>query len=106
MLLGAWPWITLLGFRDAITNRIDYLCGGALITDQHVITAAHCVKDKDDLYSVRVGEHDVNSELDGAKPQEILIATKTPHENFNSVSFQNDIAILKLRQKVKFTRKS
>jgi len=49
LLVGAWPWITLLGFRDAITKKVDYLCGGALITDQHVITAAHCVKDKEDL---------------------------------------------------------
>jgi len=101
--MGAWPWITLLGFRDAITKKVDYLCGGALITDQHVITAAHCVKDKEDLYSVRVGEHDVNSEMDGAKPQDIIIASKMPHEKFDSVSFQNDIAILKLSKKVKLT---
>ena len=55
---------------------------------------------------MRVGEHDVNSEKDGASPQEILIAAKMPHEKFDSVSFQNDIAILKLSQKVKLTRKS
>jgi len=101
--MGAWPWITLLGFRDPNNGKVEYLCGGALITDQHVITAAHCVKDKDDLYSVRVGEHDVNSEKDGASPQEIRIAAKMPHEKFDSVSFQNDIAILKLSQKVKLT---
>lgn len=55
---------------------------------------------------MRVGEHDVNSEMDGAKPQDIIIASKMPHEKFDSVSFQNDIAILKLSKKVKLTRKS
>lgn len=101
--LGAWPWISLLGFRDTLTSKVDYLCGGALITDQHVITAAHCVKDKDELYSVRVGEHDINSNSDGAQTQDIVIERKTPHEKFDSVSFQNDIAILKLSRKVKLT---
>lgn len=46
---GAWPWIALLGYKDPTTQQIDYLCGGALISSQYVITAAHCVYNKKDL---------------------------------------------------------
>ena len=53
-------------------------------------------------YSVRLGEHDIRSENDGARHLDVLIASKTAHEGFNSVSFQNDIAILKLEKRVEF----
>ncbi len=127
-LTGAWPWIALLGYKDPITQQVDYLCGGALISSQYVITAAHCVYNKKDLYatksanvcldlrlideinifrySVRVGEHELQNDMDGNRHQDVLIASRMPHEGFDSVSFQNDIAILKLAARVEFTGKS
>jgi hypothetical protein len=57
-------------------------------------------------YSVRVGEHVLQSDMDGNRHQDVLIASRMPHEGFDSVSFQNDIAILKLAVRVEFTGKS
>ena len=56
-------------------------------------------------YSVRVGEHDIQNDLDGNRHQDVLISNRISHEGFDSVSFQNDIAILKLARRVDFTRK-
>ena len=34
---GEWPWIT------ALLNNGRQFCGGSLIDDRHILTAAHCV---------------------------------------------------------------
>ena len=34
---GEWPWIA------ALMNNGRQFCGGSLITDRHILTAAHCV---------------------------------------------------------------
>ena len=39
--------------RDAATGKVEYLCGATLVTDRHVVTAAHCLRD--DMVSVLLG---------------------------------------------------
>jgi secreted trypsin-like serine protease len=35
---GEWPWMAAL-----LRDKTDQYCGGVLITDQHILTASHCV---------------------------------------------------------------
>ena len=60
---GEYPWQAAILKKDP--KESVYVCGGTLIDNQHIITAAHCVK----TYSgfdlrVRLGEWDVNHDVE------------------------------------------
>ncbi|XP_069361912.1 proclotting enzyme-like isoform X7 [Maniola hyperantus] len=102
--LGAFPWMTLLGYKGTRSPTTSWLCGGSLVSHHHVLTAAHCIHNhEDDLYVVRVGELDLAREDEGATPMDVLIKNKIKHEEYNPKAFTNDIALLVLQNDVQFT---
>lgn len=95
-----WPWLVAVGFFDE-TRNFEVTCGGAIITNKHVITAAHCLAVRPNPTHVRVGDFDLGRSNDLAKPQDIRIASfQTP--GYKSDTFANDIAIITLAQDVIF----
>nr|XP_022915432.1 venom protease-like [Onthophagus taurus] len=99
--LGQFPWMVALGYRNSKNeNQPRWLCGGSLITKKHVLTAAHCVKGRDDLYLARLGELELYSDTEGANPIDVPIIDKVIHADYNTMHYTNDIAILTLANKV------
>jgi len=78
-------------------------CGGAILSSDTIITAAHCTLGQNiDTFKVVVNEHDVTVD-DG---QEVLdICSKKEHPSYSSHTNAHDIAILTLCKPVTFTPK-
>ncbi|XP_068245825.1 venom protease-like [Palaemon carinicauda] len=93
------PWIVSI-LRTGV-NPNQY-CGGALLSNRHVLTAAHCLAGFDwNTIWVRIGEYDFRR-TDDTPHVERRIATFKLHPNFNGRTFENDIALLILESPVTF----
>ena len=41
-LTGSWPFLVSLQQHDKYNKRFEHFCGGAIINEFQVLTAAHC----------------------------------------------------------------
>jgi len=85
------PW------QVALNVRIDgttYLCGGSIIAQRWVLTAAHCFKRAISASEVRAkaGVTDYVATGSWADIERVVI-----HDEFNTKTLENDIALVKLR---------
>lgn len=89
------PWLAAIFLR-----REGFLCGGSLISPCWVATAAHCFiagnsTDVRDL-TVYVGKTAIN-ETDPEREQRFTVDRLILHPNFDDDTFNNDIALLRIR---------
>ncbi|KAL1517378.1 hypothetical protein ABEB36_001148 [Hypothenemus hampei] len=100
---GEYPWQVAILKKDP--KESVYVCGGTLIDPLHIITAAHCVKQytQYDL-RVRLGEWDVNHDVEFYPYIERDVAILTVHPEFYAGTLANDIAILRLATPIDWTK--
>ena len=95
---GSHPWQVSLGVSWIADGREAHFCGGTLVDANHIVTAAHCVR--------------------GLLPEDFLVVAGTQtltrannrysvasvawHQAFDRDSFDNDVALVELRDPVPF----
>ena len=97
-----FPWIITMQYPDGY-----WFCGGAILTEDYVVTAAHCVEDmKPSEARIRIGDHDNDDPNDTLynKKQSLEIQKIIMHSKYDPESFNNDIALLKLATKIDFKK--
>jgi secreted trypsin-like serine protease len=94
---GAWPWQIVLYIRDK-GGHFAMSCGGSLIQQGWVLTAAHCVNSLDPQdYAIVEGTSHIDSLLQKkGSGRVVLIRRVVRHEDYNPQTHENDIALLEL----------
>ncbi|CAG0899000.1 unnamed protein product [Darwinula stevensoni] len=100
---GKWPW------QAAIYDKQykEILCGGALIGERWVLTAAHCVvegtvRGVNDFF-VYLGKHYRDVLRDDELVQKKEVTLIIPHPDYDAQHYNSDIALLKLTEPANFT---
>lgn len=95
----SWPWQVSLRVPNS-EGKLGHICGGSLISDEWVVTAAHCVLNECDvpydpaLYTVVLGAHERLGTTVVQQP--IKVKKLFAHESFSMQHLKNDIALLQL----------
>ncbi|XP_055903581.1 serine proteinase stubble [Eupeodes corollae] len=96
-----WPWVVVL------FNKGKQFCGGSMIDNVHVLTAAHCVARMTSWdvagLTAHLGDHNIRTSFE-VQHVERRIKRLVRHKGFEFSTLHNDVAILTLDKPVTFTR--
>ncbi|CAM5141165.1 unnamed protein product, partial [Natator depressus] len=97
---GEWPWQVSLQVK---LSTQTHLCGGSIISNQRILTAAHCIYNLENpkiwrVYTGILKLSEINEDTPVFKVQEIII-----HPQYVIAETGYDIALMKLDKPMNFT---
>ncbi|XP_062705389.1 transmembrane protease serine 9 [Aedes albopictus] len=103
---GSWPWHGAMFHRYRKIGAL-YACGVTIMTERFVITAAHCTIDPNERQKlsanrvfIKVGISNLDSPERHVQQHDVDLIIR--HEEYDEVTFENDIALLKLYSEITY----
>jgi len=96
-----YPW------QVAMFTGSRYHCGASIISEWHMLTAAHCVQPyrvNPSVLKLSLGDWNLKNSHDGAY-KAARIKKVAVHPGYSRLTLQNDLAVLTLQKPIKFTER-
>lgn len=103
---GAYPWMVGIGYSNVSTPDSAIYCGGTIINNEWILTAAHCVTEDDtivkpytpSMVSVFLDFYSLTKPEPGY--QKINVKKIIIHPTYNPVTVDGDLALIQLEHPV------
>jgi len=90
---NSWPW------QIGLKKYGSFFCGGSLINNQWILTAAHCEQTVNGL-TIHLGDHNIRQ--DGSGETQITASRWISHPQYDDYNIVNDVALIKLSSPVQY----
>lgn len=101
---GAWPWQVYL---QTTTSKTVSGCGGSIINNRWILTAAHCVDDALSPSHVSVEAGTLRVRMGDSESKMVTVDKVIVHPSYTQDDYRdvviNDVALLRLRQPLTFS---
>ncbi|XP_055381466.1 serine protease snake [Condylostylus longicornis] len=103
-LLGEYPHMAAIGWIKE-QGSISWACGGSLISEIFVLTAAHCTSlGGKSPNLVKLGAHGIDSSVEDVNIQILKVSEIISYPKYKKEEYYYDIALIKLNKNVLFSK--
>ncbi|EFN81463.1 Trypsin-7 [Harpegnathos saltator] len=85
-------------YQVSLRHGDRHACGGAIISEDWIITAAHCVRYAGRYPAIKAGTSDLDEEGTLARARRVIV-----HENYSRRNGDYDIAVIKLEEPLAYS---
>ncbi|CRK97944.1 CLUMA_CG011317, isoform A [Clunio marinus] len=99
---GEFPWQVLVRESTWLGLFTKNKCGGVLISNNYVVTAAHCQPGFLASLVAVFGEYDISGDLESKRSVSKNVKRVIVHRQYDAATFENDLAILELESPIRY----